>query len=159
MAAYQAQAFNAYVAARLADGTFDQVLAGDVLQTSIHREPHERGWDMCGLDEEAIEHTQRRLESWEAVVTGPLFGELPETPLPQAEGEALEREGDQWRKVAKHARAWRGVPAGRRPIRVQPRNGDIKIEKDDVVISAEFDVDVFPQAMLEEFIQPEGHIA
>lgn len=88
VSALQSQLFNDWLTARLADGLYDRVLAGDVL--------HKRGGGMFLCEDAATD--QARLDAGEVVVTGPMFGErmrLPGTATPAAEREAavLERAG------------------------------------------------------------------
>lgn len=88
VSALQSQLFNDWLTARLDDGLYRGVLAGDVL--------HKRGGGMFTSDDPATD--QARLAAGELVVTGPMFGERMRQP-PDAspafvrEAEVLARAG------------------------------------------------------------------
>ncbi|MBL9015195.1 MAG: tRNA pseudouridine(13) synthase TruD [Myxococcales bacterium] len=80
VSALQSELFNAWLAARLADGLYRAVLAGDVC--------HKKGGGMFTSDDPATD--EARLVAGELVVTGPMFGDKMRRP---AEGSAAaERE-------------------------------------------------------------------
>lgn len=78
MSALQSELFNAWLIARLADGLYARVLAGDVL--------HKTGGGMFTCEDAAVD--QARLDAGELVVTGPMFGDR----MRRATGVAGERE-------------------------------------------------------------------
>jgi tRNA pseudouridine13 synthase len=88
VSALQSQLFNDWLTARLRDGLYDRVLAGDVL--------HKRGGGLFVCDDPATD--EARLAAGEIVVTGPMFGErmrLPgnASPAQAREAEVLDRAG------------------------------------------------------------------
>ena len=88
VSALQSQLFNDWLTARLLDGLYDRVIAGDVL--------HKRGGGMFVCEDPVTD--QARLDAGELVVTGPMFGDrmrLPGNASPAAERESavLERAG------------------------------------------------------------------
>jgi len=70
ISALQSQLFNDWLSARLGDGLYASVLAGDVL--------HKRGGGMFVCDDPATD--QARLTAGELVVTGPMFGDRMRMP-------------------------------------------------------------------------------
>ena len=78
MSALQSELFNAWLVARMADGLFSRVLAGDVL--------HKVGGGMFTCEDAAVD--EPRLVAGELHVTGPMFG----AKMRQAVGVAGERE-------------------------------------------------------------------
>lgn len=88
VSALQSQLFNDWLVARLADGLYRTVIAGDLL--------HKRGGGMFTCEDPATDAA--RLVAGELVVTGPMFGDRMRQPgdgSPAAEREAaiLAREG------------------------------------------------------------------
>lgn len=88
VSALQSQLFNAWLVARLADGLYRTVIAGDLL--------HKRGGGMFTCEDPATDAA--RLVAGELVVTGPMFGDRMRQPgdgSPAAAREAaiLAREG------------------------------------------------------------------
>lgn len=88
ISALQSQLFNDWLTARIGDGLYRAVLAGDVL--------HKRGGGMFVCDDPATD--QARLAAGELVVTGPMFGDrmrLPgdASPALAREAEVLARAG------------------------------------------------------------------
>jgi len=80
VSALQSQLFNDWLVARLADGLYRTVIAGDVL--------HKRGGGMFACEDPATDHA--RLLAGELVITGPMFGDHMRAP---ADGSlAAERE-------------------------------------------------------------------
>lgn len=78
ISALQSELFNAWLTARMTDGLYTRVLAGDVL--------HKVGGGMFTCEDAAVD--EPRLIAGELVVTGPMFG----TKMRAAAGEAAERE-------------------------------------------------------------------
>jgi tRNA pseudouridine13 synthase len=88
ISALQSQLFNDWLTARIGDGLYREVLAGDLL--------HKRGGGMFVCDDPATD--QARLAAGELVVTGPMFGDrmrMPGTASPALarEAEVLARAG------------------------------------------------------------------
>jgi tRNA pseudouridine13 synthase len=157
LGAFQADVFNRCIATRLADGLLGTALDGDILEVHLNRPARHRELEVITSDggdtADHCDRAQRRLESWEAVPTAPLFGR----DCPAATGTAGARETALLAALAIPARAFAHLPGSRRAVRVQPR-GSLDIERDDLVVSCLLDVDVYPQALLEEFLQPQGHL-
>ena len=78
ISALQSELFNAWLIARMNDGLYDRVLAGDVL--------HKVGGGLFTCDDPATD--EARLRKGEVVVTGPMFG----AHVRAATGAAAERE-------------------------------------------------------------------
>ena len=81
VSALQSELFNAWLAARVADGLYRRVLAGDVL--------HKRGGGLFDCTEPEVD--EARLLAGEVVATGPMFGDRMRRPAggtPAAEREA-----------------------------------------------------------------------
>ncbi len=78
VSALQSELFNRWLAARMADGLYARVLAGDVL--------HKIGGGMFTCEDAATD--EARLRNGELVLTGPMFG----VDMRAAQGEAGERE-------------------------------------------------------------------
>jgi tRNA pseudouridine13 synthase len=78
ISALQSELFNAWRVARMTDGLYARVLAGDVL--------HKLGGGMFTCEDATVD--EPRLLAGELVVTGPMFG----TKMRQAAGDAAERE-------------------------------------------------------------------
>lgn len=103
ISALQSELFNAWLVARMTDGLYARVLAGDVL--------HKNGGGMFTCEDAAVD--EPRLVAGELVITGPMFG----TKMRQAAGVAGEREaavlaaagleGDAFAKVAQIAEGTR----------------------------------------------------
>jgi tRNA pseudouridine13 synthase len=70
ISALQSELFNAWLAARLADGLYRRALAGDVL--------HKRGGGLFDCADPAVD--EARLGAGEVVATGPMFGDRMRWP-------------------------------------------------------------------------------
>ena len=81
VSAYQAALFNQWLDARLLDGLYARVLAGDVLEKTDTGGRFE-------TSDPAVD--QARLERGEIVPTGPMFGHAMRTPTPGTEAAARE---------------------------------------------------------------------
>ena len=137
VSALQSQLFNDWLVARLADGLYRTVIAGDVL--------HKRGGGMFACD--APETDTARLAAGELVVTGPMFGDRMRQP---AEGSlAAEREAE---ILARHALD-RAAFATVRAIAEGTRR-DATIEVRDVAVAA-----VDPSTLDVAFTLPGGAYA
>src|SRR6185369_15558744 len=80
VSALQSQLFNDWLVARLADGLYRTVIAGDLL--------HKRGGGMFACEDPATDAA--RLTAGELVVTGPMFGDRMRQPVDGSE--AADRE-------------------------------------------------------------------
>jgi len=82
VSALQSQLFNDWLTARLADGLYRRVLAGDVL--------HKRGGGMFVSEDPDTD--QARLDAGELVATGPMFGDRMRLPGNASQAAAREDE-------------------------------------------------------------------
>lgn len=82
ISALQSQLFNDWLTARIGDGLYRAVLAGDLL--------HKRGGGMFVCEDPATD--QARLAAGELVVTGPMFGDRMR--MPGTDSPALAREAE-----------------------------------------------------------------
>lgn len=80
VSALQSELFNAWLVARLADGLYARVIAGDVL--------HKRGGGMFACEDPAVD--EPRLAAGELVATGPMFGDRMRAPAEGSEAAARE---------------------------------------------------------------------
>jgi tRNA pseudouridine13 synthase len=141
--AYQASLFNRYLATRIERNALATVLSGDVVMTGQGRT--ERADDAEGY--------HKRLESWEVVQLGPLFG----AEMPAAAGEALALEEAVLSDAAVTPEQALRLHGGRRAIRFQPAKPQCDIEKGDLIISCECPIDSYIAVVLEEIAKPERH--
>lgn len=140
--AFQASLFNRYLAQRIADGLLARIIDGDRVRTGQ------------GNEEIADAAFQKRMESWEVVPLGPLFGR----DMPAAEREAAARETALLDAAGFDEGAARRLHGGRRPIRFQPSRPLCDIEKDDLVVSCECPADAYISVLMEEIVKPVGHL-
>jgi tRNA pseudouridine13 synthase len=138
--AAQSWLFNRHLARRIDDGLLDKCLDGDVLQGNDGRQA------LCSDQPQG----QRRMQAWEAVPLGPLFGD----GMSAAAGEARQREDATLAAAGLDASAVRRLHGGRRILRVQPR-GILDPLGDDLDLSAELPPDCYLDVLLDELIKPE----
>ena len=136
--------FNRWLAKRVEDGLLARCLPGDALQSA-------RGENAIANAD--LEHWQKRMESWEVVPLGPLFGE----GMPPAEGEALAREEAILAEAGLDARAVKRLTGDRRACRIQPGKALVDIDGKDLFVSCELPVDAYLAVVMEEIAKPEGH--
>jgi tRNA pseudouridine13 synthase len=117
VSALQSQLFNDWLVARLADGLYRTVIAGDLL--------HKRGGGMFACDDPATDAA--RLAAGELVVTGPMFGDHMRQPVDGSA--AAEREA----QILAHHELDRAVFANVRAIAEGTRR-DATIEVAEVAI-------------------------
>lgn len=153
LVAAQAQLFNRYVAARLAAGELRMVLAGDLLRTACNLAPSERGREL--VTEDRLAEMQKRVDSWEAVPMGPLFG----SDLPAVTAVAAAREAACLAEADFELEDWQRLPGNRRAVAIQPRQVETRIDRDDLLIACELDEEAFVSVLLEELLQPTGHLS
>ena len=124
------------------------VLEGDWLQQRCSEAVHSRPV----VRVEDPEQAAKRVESWESVVMGPLWGGSYEASSGAAlahEQQVLEAAGP---TPSKRCRG------GLRAIRFQPKSSTIEKRGDDLVLNCQLPVDSFVAVMAEEFIHCEGHL-
>jgi tRNA pseudouridine13 synthase len=146
--AYQFAAFNRYVAHRLATGTLSTCLDGEVVETGCNRPITERGITMVE-DPAAM---QTRIDSGEAEILGPLWGEGCEPAMGAVA--ALETELlTTWNWPVP-----RRCAGGRRAVRLRLTRSSVDASGRDVVLRAEIPGDAFASVIAEEFLHPGAHI-
>jgi tRNA pseudouridine13 synthase len=134
--------FNRWLAQRIQDGLLDACLPGEVLRT--------RSGEELVCDD--AEHGRRRLDSWECVQMGPLFG----AGMPPAGGVAAEREAALLAADGVLPAALGRLEGGRRAARVQPSKVMVDLSGDDVVLACELPLDTWLDTLLAELIRPPG---
>jgi tRNA pseudouridine13 synthase len=139
--ACQEQLFDRYLSARVSDGLLATCISGDVLRTA-------QGGD--GLVSDPA-HAQKRLDSFEAVPLGPLFG----AGMLPAAGDAAAREAAVLASGTLEPAALSQLRGDRRAIRVQPAKVTVDIVGGDVVVSCELPVDTYVTVLIDELLKPE----
>ncbi|MFM2089817.1 MAG: hypothetical protein RLZZ127_306 [Planctomycetota bacterium] len=130
--AAQADRFNRWLDARIADGLLDQVVTGDRIEADgLHMADDPAAW-------------AARVAAWSATVCGPLLGH----GCPPAAGAAAEREAALWADL--DPRAVDGLAGGVRPCRIHPGRMAIDPDGANLVIGADLPAEVFPDAILFE---------
>lgn len=137
--AFQEQLFDRWLAARVADGLLPSCLMGDLIQ----------GRDGSVSLVEDVAAAQRRLDSWEAVVLGPLFGE----GMRPAAGEAAAREAAVLAEAGVDAGEVSRLRGGRRAARVQPTSVLLDVDGEDLSLACELPVDAFVSPLLDELVK------
>ncbi len=139
--AFQEQAFNRFVGRRLVDGLLGKALVGDVLRSRL-------GQEFVVEDPAAA---QKRLDTWEAVVLGP----VPGADFLPTVGEAGEREVAWLAEEGLSTSVLERLrPSERRALRCQPAKVTIDPEGADVVVSCELPADVYVSVLAEELAAP-----
>ncbi len=147
--AYQCQAFNRFVAERMNKDLLTTCLQGDYLETGLSKPWFQR--EHAFVDD--TEQAQKRLDSWEAVVCGPLIGRN----MPENQAEAASFEQQFFSSLKINAAASHAVGA-RRALRFQPTSIRCDDQKKDLIVNVTLDPSVYVTALLEELLQPERHI-
>lgn len=137
--ALQGWLFNRWLAARLHDGLIAQCIPGDRIRSRS-------GDETLVADTIA---TQRRLDSWEAVVLGPLIG----NGLTFAEGEAAARELAVLTEAGITASSCVSLVGARRAARVQPGKVLLDIAGEDLVLDCEMPVEAAIEVLLDEVMK------
>lgn len=137
--AAQAELFNRYVMKRLADGLLGRAIAGDRLETV-------RG-DV--VDSADLLHAQKRVDSWETLIMGPLFGE----GMASVSGDAAAREAAVLTEAGLDDRAVARLHGARRAIRIQPTKTLCDIQGKDLVIHCDLPVDAYLAVVMDEIVK------
>lgn len=140
--AAQDRLFNRWLERRVADGLLDACLPGERLRT--------RAGDELVADD--AEHGRRRLDSWECVQLGPLFG----AGMPPAAGEAAAREAALLADEGLEPAALDRLDGGRRAARVQPGKVVVDCSGDDVVLGCDLPLDAWLDTLLAELVRAPG---
>lgn len=134
---WQEELFNRWLAARVEDGLLATCLAGEVL----------RGADGAAAVCADAAHGQRRLDSWEALPLGPLYGE----GMPPAAGDAAVREAAVVDGLDPAALA--RLRGGRRAARAQPVSLRVDPAGDDLTLRLELPPDTALDSLLREILR------
>ena len=102
----------------------------------------------------AVEHAQKRVTTWEAVVLGPLFG----TGMSPVTGEAAERESATLLDAGLSPAQVQQLHGGRRALRVQPAKALIDFDGDDLVVNCELPEEAAITSLLDELIKPQVQV-
>lgn len=148
--AWQGQIFNRYVAYRIDTGHYNDCLQGDVVQTDLQKPWSDRGQ----ISADDPEQVQKRLDSWEAVVCGP----MPGVDLSPVHDAALAFEAAFYQDNGIKEQGAFELPGRRRPIKFQPAQVSCDDQRDDLVLQVTADPQVYISNLLEELLQPERHI-
>lgn len=140
--AAQDRLFNDWLGRRVTDDLLAACLAGERLRT--------RGGEE--LLAEDPEHGRRRLESWECVQLGPLFG----TGMAPVAGAAAEREAAILAQAGLDQAAVERLHGGRRAARVQPGRLQVECSGDDVRLTCDLPVDTYLDVLLAELVRAPG---
>lgn len=137
--AFQEQLFTRYLVARLADGLFARCVVGDRVRTRA-------GEEVLVEDAEA---GQRRLDSWEAVVLGP----LPGAGMAPVAGPAAAREDALLAEAGLDAAAMARLKGSRRAVRAQPQQVQLDPLEEDLQLTVELPVETPISALLAELLR------
>lgn len=147
--AWQARLFNGWVAQRLSGPGLDAVLPGDWLQTALNQGPAQRQL----LQVEDAVAAQRRVESWESVVMGPLWGADCPPAGAQAQAFAEAAAAEQGPLPSQRCRG------GLRALRFQPAGAQVEKSGKDLLVQCSIPCDAFAAVLAEELLAIEGHLS
>ncbi len=138
--AFQELLYNRWLDARVRDGLLGRCLDGEMLRPRA-------GEDVLmarGAD------GQLRMDSWEAIPLGPLYGEgcVP------AKGEAAARVAAELARSGVGAAALARLRGARRPCRAQPTRAQVDPAGEDVEITFELPVEAHIECLLDELLRP-----
>jgi tRNA pseudouridine13 synthase len=137
--AWQEMLFDRWLSARVLAGDLGQCRAGEVLMDR-------NGALSLATD---LAHAQRRMDSWDVVALGPLYGE----GMQPCEGQALESEQRILSESQMEPRMVARLRGGRRAARVQPSQVLVDLSGEDLTLSCELPVDTHLQCLLDEVIK------
>lgn len=148
LSAVQAWLFNRHLDARITDGLLHRCVPGEVMRGS-------NGQLFVAEDAEAA---QKRLDSFECVQMGPLFGK----GMAPAEGIAAERELATLAGLDLDAGKVIRLHGDRRPLRVQPTQTIVDLTGKDLILEFVLPVETYLGSVLDEIVRstekaiPEG---
>lgn len=143
VSAWQSAGFNALAARRVADGTLDQVLEGDLLMT-------DRGGTFVA---DELVSCQARADLGEVDPTGPMFGRdmrWPEGPAKALEEEVFEAEGFTVEALARMGKLGLGT---RRALRLWPRDLTAEVTEGGFRIAFELPSGAYATVVLRELLR------
>jgi len=133
--------FDRWLAGRVTAGLLATVVPGDLIETTAG-----------GIETVSDPaHVGLRLSSWEASVTGPLFGKGLLIP----EGDPAVREAAILEGAGLTTLGFQRLSGSRRPARVQPTKVMVDRDGSDVIISCELPVDARIDNLLAELVRSE----
>lgn len=149
LSAYQSELFNRVLARRIAEGTFDRALLGDVMRKETG------GMFVC----DAPEVDQPRVDAFEISPTGPLFG--PKMTRPRGEVDALEQAmlAEEGLALDDFKRGGGETEGARRALRVRLQEGDAVREGADLLLRFTLPAGSYATVVLEELLKPEAEPA
>jgi tRNA pseudouridine13 synthase len=138
--AVQESLFDRYLTGRVEDGLLATCLEGDIIAN--------RQGEISTVA--FRDHVQKRMDSWEVVPMGPLFGSgmMPTT------GEAAAREATVVADSELPSEAIARLHGGRRAVRVQPTKVIVDLEGEDVIIICELPTETYITVLLDEIMKP-----
>ena len=137
--AWQEQLFDRYLAARVADGLLGQCLLGELVVN--------RAEEISQVAD--ARHGQKRMDSWEVIPLGPLYGE----GMLAAAGAAGAREAQVLAEHGMQPVHVQRLRGGRRAARVQPSGVLVDIHGDDLNLSCDLPVDTHLSCLIDEVLK------
>lgn len=147
---YRDQLFNTWIAQRIASDVFSAPLAGDVMEIGCNRPTWERD-TMIVTDPESM---RGRMDSWEAVPLGPLFG----ADMPESQDDARACELAACTEQGVKEQAFSRLAGARRALRFRPAELAVDIAGKDLTVQCQLPVSVRIAPLVEELLKPEGHL-
>ena len=141
LSAVQSSLFNRWLAARVEDGLLATCLSGERVRTGLG--------DEVVVDDPVT--WQKRLDSWEAVALGPLFGE----GMSAVAGDAAARESAALAVSGVEPAHLARLTGDRRAARVQPRKCILDLDGKDLLLTCELPASSYVALIAEEIIKPE----
>ncbi|MDA3960429.1 MAG: tRNA pseudouridine(13) synthase TruD [Planctomycetota bacterium] len=141
--AFRNELFNRYLVARMADG-LHLVRTGDQLEVGCNRPAAKR--EQAQAEDPAA--YQARVDSYEAVPLGPLFGRS----LVAVSGAAAELEQRVLAEVEVAASGFAALRGERRAVRIQPTSAQVEIERKNLTLRCMLPPDAHIGALLREFV-------
>jgi len=144
LSAAQSWMFNQALAQRLLEGTLHRVLAGDVMQVAAS--------GGCFVADD-VDTEQRRFESRETVITGPIFGPKMKRPTGEVASQEAKVQSDQ-ELTGEEFRLFGKLTLGtRRPYLVWPSEFNVVQESDGVRFRFALPSGVYATTLLREFMK------
>ncbi|MBA3707569.1 MAG: tRNA pseudouridine(13) synthase TruD [Planctomycetes bacterium] len=142
--ALQESLFDRYLSQRVDDGLLATCLDGDLVEN--------RQAEVSAVA--FRDHVQKRMDSWEVVPLGPLFG----AGLAKVAGEAASREEAILAAAELSVSALARLHGARRAIRVQPTSVLLDLEKDDLLLRCELPTEAYITVILDEIMKPSTEV-
>lgn len=136
--AAQLWCFNHYLTQRTQDGLLGTCLAGDLMLSRA---------GAYLLAEDPV-HMQKRMDSWEVIPQGPVFG----AGLEESTGVAGEREATLLASLGLETASFAGLPGERRSIRVQPQQVLLDLDGEDLLVACDLPAEAYVAVLVAEII-------